>query len=591
RRQEIHAATVGYIQGFLHFLATDPRVPVNVREEMQSWGYCRDEFQDSGGFGHQMYVREARRMVSDYVMTEHNARGQVVAPDPIGLGSYTMDSHNVQRVVQNGVVRNEGDVQVGVPAPYGIAYRSIVPARGECDNLFVTFCLSATHIAFGSARMEPVFMITSQSAATAAAFAIDDDVVVQDVDYVKLSAQLRADDQILSWGETGGAPEIVVDSVDPGALVMGDWLSSTSVAGYHGSDYLHDDNDGKGVKSVRFVPNLPEPGEYTVYLRWTAHANRATHVPVSINHDDGSVTVMVDQTANNGLWVALGTYRFTPGNGSGVLIETTGTTGYVIADAAGWSRDAPARPLVNLLSGDPRGTEGDPNDPIHYLFATDRELQEPLTVRYSIGGTSNGSDLQSALSGSLTIPVGRTTARLRVVPLDDDTVEGDETLVITLDSSPDYEQGDHTAVTGILHDEPFDAWRARRFSKEQLPEPGVAGETDDPDHDRVPNLAEFFGGGNPLVADEGPQMGIRLADGVVWVDLVRTREAGRLVITPEGGTTLGTLAPMAPTAPVMVFREGPLERLRFSMERFSGLTEPQRFYRFSLQHPAGSPTR
>lgn len=128
-------------------------------------------------------------MVSDHVMTEHNARGRVAAPDPIGLGSYTMDSHNGQRIVQNAAVRNEGDVQVGVPARYGIAYRSIVPARGGCGNLFVTFRLSATHIAFGSARMEPVFMITSQSAATAAAFAIDDNVVVQDVDYTKLAAQ------------------------------------------------------------------------------------------------------------------------------------------------------------------------------------------------------------------------------------------------------------------------------------------------------------------------------------------------------------------------------------------------------------------
>ncbi|MGH8528111.1 MAG: FAD-dependent oxidoreductase, partial [Gammaproteobacteria bacterium] len=140
RREEIFDATLNYIQGFLYFLGNSPRVPEALRLEMLSWGLTRDEFQDDGGWPHQMYVREARRMVSDYVMTEHNCRGTTNAPKSIGLASYTMDSHNCQRIVQGGVARNEGDFQSPVGAPYPIGYDSIVPARGECENLLVPFC-------------------------------------------------------------------------------------------------------------------------------------------------------------------------------------------------------------------------------------------------------------------------------------------------------------------------------------------------------------------------------------------------------------------------------------------------------------------
>lgn len=188
-----------YTRGFLTFLATSPRVPENMRAEMRLWGPCKDEFQDTGGWPRQLYVREARRMVSDYVMTEHNCRGTSKAEDSVGLGAYNMDSHNCQRIVKNGRVENEGDVQVGVK-PYPISYRSIVPKKGECANLFVPVCLSATHIAYGSIRMEPVFMILGESAATAACIAIDTGVTVQEVPYTHLKARLLAGKQVLEWG-------------------------------------------------------------------------------------------------------------------------------------------------------------------------------------------------------------------------------------------------------------------------------------------------------------------------------------------------------------------------------------------------------
>ncbi len=198
-RAKIWRAHENYTRGFIHFLATSPRVPENLRVEMSSWGPCRDEFLDTGGWPNQLYVREARRMVSSYVMTEHDCRGEEVAPDSIGLAAYNMDSHNCQRLVKNGHAENEGDVQVPPMKPYPISYRALVPRPGECANLFVPICLSATHIAYGSIRMEPVFMILGQSSATAAALSIDSGRDVQGVDAAQLHARLLADRQVLSW--------------------------------------------------------------------------------------------------------------------------------------------------------------------------------------------------------------------------------------------------------------------------------------------------------------------------------------------------------------------------------------------------------
>jgi hypothetical protein len=199
-REKIIAEHENYQKGLMWTLANHPRVPEEVRAHFKKWGLSKDEFVLNDNWPHQLYIREARRMVSDYVMTEHNCRGSVVAPDPVGLAAYTMDSHNVQRYVgPNGHARNEGDVQVGGFPPYPISYRSIVPAESDCTNLAVPVCLSSTHIAFGSIRMEPVFMILGQSAATAACHAIDENTPIQKIDYQKLKTRLLDDKQILQW--------------------------------------------------------------------------------------------------------------------------------------------------------------------------------------------------------------------------------------------------------------------------------------------------------------------------------------------------------------------------------------------------------
>jgi len=206
-RRQIWLAHKNYLQGFLYFLATDLRVPENVRASMSSYGLCKDEFTDTAGWPFQLYVREARRMISDYVMTQSNCLGLVVAPDSVGLAAYAMDSHNCQRIAVNGRVENEGDTYnlTNLPEVYPVSYRSLVPKSRECTNLLVPWCLSATHIAFGSIRMEPVFMILAQSAATAACMAIDNGVAVQNVNISELQERLLKDGQLLQTPPMNGA--------------------------------------------------------------------------------------------------------------------------------------------------------------------------------------------------------------------------------------------------------------------------------------------------------------------------------------------------------------------------------------------------
>lgn len=197
RRAEIWAKHEDYVRGFWYFMSNSPRVPEELRRQFKAFGPCKDEFKAKGGWSPQLYVREARRMVSDYVMTEHNCRSKAIAEDAVGMAAYGMDSHNCQRIVKNGVAKNEGDVQVHGLRPYPISYRSIVPKSEECENLVVPVCVSATHIAFGSIRMEPVFMVLGQSAAISAAVAIDNETSLQGCEYEQLRELLWASGQVL----------------------------------------------------------------------------------------------------------------------------------------------------------------------------------------------------------------------------------------------------------------------------------------------------------------------------------------------------------------------------------------------------------
>ncbi len=197
QREVIFQSHLNWQMGYYWTMANDPAIPQRYREVYARFGLSRDEFGDTGGWSHQLYVREARRMIGDYVLNEHDTQHHRQADDPVGMGSYAMDSHNAQRFVRDGRVLNEGDVQLSPAGPYCISYRSIVPAKGQCENLLVPVCISASHIAYGSARMEPVFMALGQSAALAACLAIDGGVATQAVNYTKLRGELDKARQVV----------------------------------------------------------------------------------------------------------------------------------------------------------------------------------------------------------------------------------------------------------------------------------------------------------------------------------------------------------------------------------------------------------
>ncbi|MEL7336818.1 MAG: FAD-dependent oxidoreductase, partial [Planctomycetota bacterium] len=200
-REQIFQDHANYQIGVMHFLANSNRIPPQHQEYIRQWGLPRDLYQDTGGWTHQLYIREGRRMVSDYVMTQANCQGDIVPEDSVGLASYNMDSHHCQMTVIDGAVRNEGNVEIPV-RPYPISYRALTPKRSECTNLLVPVALSSSHIAFGSIRMEPVFMLLGQSAATASCMSIDASQAVQDVNYSVLKERLLADKQILTYDPT-----------------------------------------------------------------------------------------------------------------------------------------------------------------------------------------------------------------------------------------------------------------------------------------------------------------------------------------------------------------------------------------------------
>jgi ribulose 1,5-bisphosphate synthetase/thiazole synthase len=343
-RDRIWKEHENYIRGLFTFLATDPRVPEAMRKDTAEWGLCKDEFADTGGWPHALYVREARRLAGEYIMTEKNCRWAETVEDSVGLGAYGMDSHNCRRIVRDGRVENEGDTQVGVKGPYPVSYRSIIPKAAECENLLVPVCLSATHIAYGSIRMEPVFMIMGQSAATAAVQAIKDNVSVQKIDYAKLKTQLLADKQILAWdpklrGQSSDhkdvapapkLPGIVLDDTD--SVKKGEWIegaiSSTRKVG-HG--YIHDGNEEKGAKSLTWSTDIPEAAEYEIIFLYPPNNNRASNVPVTVEIDGKATEVKVNEKDKKGAAV-LGKFALPKGKGTAIKLTNAGTDGYVVAD-------------------------------------------------------------------------------------------------------------------------------------------------------------------------------------------------------------------------------------------------------------------
>lgn len=338
RRQEIIELHKHYTQGYFYFLATDPRVPENVRKEAQTWGYARDEFTDNQGFPHQIYVREARRMTGEYIMTEHNCTGTLLVEDGIGKGAYGMDSHFCQRIVLEGMVKNEGNINVEGFKPYPISYRSITPKKHECENLLVPVALSASHIAYGSIRMEPVFMVLGQSAAMAASMAIDNDLKVQEVDILALQRRLETDPFL-----DGKPLEIVIDDKDVhGIVYAGNWkeIERNEIPQPYRSTYKLLSDQTKDAY-VRISPRISQKGWYDVHVYHPFVMGLVDHSPETlykISLGDKHELIPVDFTKYPinpfwGEWVTLGTWHFSGGENETIELTGSGSQPPLVFDA------------------------------------------------------------------------------------------------------------------------------------------------------------------------------------------------------------------------------------------------------------------
>lgn len=331
-RVKIAAAHESYIKGLLYFLGNDERVPEHLRKDMLQWGYPKDEYVDNNHWSPQMYIREARRMKGAYIMTQANCQGKEVVQDAVGMAAYTMDSHNCQRIVVNGMVKNEGDVQVGGFGPYPISYRSLIPKETECKNLLVPVCLSASHIAYGSIRMEPVFMVLAQSAALAAVQAIETKKPVQGINVKKLQQQLKSDPLA-----NGSLPEILVDNDDAGSVkVTGNW--HTQKRGAYGPSMLVSDEQSSG-QTVRFIPTVQKQGAYQLYVYLPQAEKLTPSLDITIydgtkkhSHQIATAELRVEGQTS-GEWVPVGNFNLPAGKKTWIEVIADASKGVSIADA------------------------------------------------------------------------------------------------------------------------------------------------------------------------------------------------------------------------------------------------------------------
>ena len=330
-RQQIIKAHKDYTLGLLYFTATDPRVPAHLREFVSRWGLPKDEYTEYDHWTPQLYVRECRRMVGEYVATQADCDNRTIAPEGVAYAAYTMDSHNCQRIVVNkdgkDMVKNEGNAEIHGGLPYPISYRSITPKREECTNLLVPVCVSASHIAYGSIRMEPVFMCLGQAAGLAVAIAQKESLEkVQDVDYRKINGIMEVDPYL-----DGSPLDIVIDDTDV-TVKEGDWQIQKGTHGYGPSYFLGSPDAGY----VEYSAKIPSAGEYDVYS-YHQKNSRFNQETVYDFSNGGSLVVaqsdvvVVGQTSS--AWHKIGTFKMSAGEIFSVRVHGKGGEGRVCADA------------------------------------------------------------------------------------------------------------------------------------------------------------------------------------------------------------------------------------------------------------------
>lgn len=331
-RKKLFKQHEDYTKGLLYFYAHDNRVPEELRNEMQTWGYPKDEYTDNQHWSPQLYIRECRRMIGAYIMTQANCQGREVVDDGVGMAAYTMDSHNCQRIVVNGMVKNEGNVEIGGFGPYPISYRAIIPKESECKNLYVPVCLSASHIAYGSIRMEPVFMTLSQSAAVAASMAIDKKQTVQQVDVKKLQQFLKIDPLL-----DGSTPEALADNDDSAHVtITGSWKKMNT--GGYGLSFLLTDASNEERK-IEFLPEIKVAGIYKLYAYLPQIENMSSKVQFIIFDGKISKNVFIKKSdlrvegQTSGEWVDLGKFNLPKGRKASVIVTNKNVNGSIAADA------------------------------------------------------------------------------------------------------------------------------------------------------------------------------------------------------------------------------------------------------------------
>lgn len=332
-REKIIKDHENYTKSLLYFFGHDQRVPQEIRDEMLKWGYPKDEYIDSGNWSPQLYVREARRMVGSYIMTQANCEGKEVVKDGVGMAAYGMDSHNCQRIIVNGMVKNEGNVEVHGFGPYPVSYGSIVPKQDECSNLLVPVCLSATHIAYGSIRMEPVFMVLAQSSAIAAVMAIDGKTTVQKVNISQLQQNLKSNPLA-----NGSAAEILVDNEDASHVVTeGSWAIQKK--GGYGPSFIVADEEGKTSRSVVFTPTITKSGEYNIYAYFPKIPKLAQEMTLKVSDGKTVKDIAVKESdivvegQTSGEWFHVGKFNLPKGNTANIKISTKDVKGTLVADA------------------------------------------------------------------------------------------------------------------------------------------------------------------------------------------------------------------------------------------------------------------
>lgn len=337
QREKIFDEHLSYTLGLLYFLGHDERVPEKMRTEMLRWGLPKDEYTDNGHWTPQLYIRESRRMVGEYVATQADCENRTTVEDGVGMAAYTMDSHNCQRIVIHkdgkAMVKNEGDVQIGIGSPYPVSYRSITPKREECTNLLVPVCLSASHIAYGSIRMEPVFMVLGQSAAKAACLAIDNNTDVQKIDVAQIQ-RMYDEDPLLD----GTAPDILVDDTAVEPAGNSQWRRVNTYGGYGPSLYMLEPT--VRTEALRYPFSVKRDGRYTIYTYYSKRGGMsklsqltvfdgAEHKRITIDYD--AVTI---HGQTSGEWVSLGEYDLRAGTSGYVEFDNGGeVTGTLYADA------------------------------------------------------------------------------------------------------------------------------------------------------------------------------------------------------------------------------------------------------------------